>query len=301
VEGDAGVGPADFFGRRSPAAFLNRNLNLNLNLISPLGNEEIKIRIRIKIKIRIKVKIRIRMNADVMKPFAAILVLLALAGCSTDSRSPAFKPGSAIVRSVLGDVQYGNGGVWKRLRVNLELTNGTQIRTGRECVTYLQIGRAATVKLEDYGELELTAIMVRHYSIGRDATRTALELRKGTILGKVKQLSSESSFQVRSGGVTLEVHGTDFQMSADGRVEILTGDATVTSGGQTYQLADEEYFDPRNNEVGKLPQIIEVYPGLPVVSPWRPPSGSSSVGSSSLSPFERGLENARHGLPATGN
>jgi FecR-like protein len=240
------------------------------------------------------------MNADDMKPFAAILVLLALAGCSTDSRTPVLKPGSAIVRSVIGDVQYGSGGVWKRLRVNLELTNGTQIRTGHSSNVYLQVnGSTSTLKLEADTELDLEEMTGRNAA----ATRTALELRKGTVLGKVKKLSSESSFQVRGGGVTLEVRGGDFQMSDDGRVEAVNGEMTVRTGGQIHQLVDGQYFDPKKDEVGILPDrgIILYCPILPGFTNYPVNPFLLLQGSPALSPFQRGLENARHGIPASGD
>jgi hypothetical protein len=190
------------------------------------------------------------MNADDMKSFAAILVLLALAGCSTDSRSSAFKPGSAVVRSVLGDVQYGNGGVWKRLRVNRELTNGDQIRTGHGSYVYIQVnGSTSTLVLVEDSELGLSEMMAQNAL----TTRTALEVGKGKILGKIKKLALDSSFHVRGGGVTLEISGGDFQMSAEGRVEAVNGEMTVQAGGKTYQLLTGEYFDAKKNEVGRLP------------------------------------------------
>jgi hypothetical protein len=161
-----------------------------------------------------------------------------------------------MVRSVHGDVQSENGGVWHPLRVNMFLTNGAQIRTGHGSCLYLQVnGVTSTLKLEEDTELDLKEMMV----LRAGATRTALAVGKGTILGKVKKLSSESSFQVRSGEVTLEVHGKDFRMSSDGRVEAVSGEMAVQAGGKTYQLLTGEYFDPKNNEIGKLPVPEIIY------------------------------------------
>jgi hypothetical protein len=226
-----------------------------------------------------------------MKSLAAILVLLALAGCGTNSRTSEFRPGSATVRAVIGEVQYWNGEVWDRLRVNLDLTNGSRIRTGPASRTYLSVGRRATVKLFEGTEAELTAMMVRHH-VGRDATRTVLELRQGSILGSIKESSPDSEFQVRSGAVTLDLRAGDFQFSAERRVQSIIGEMTVQASGKTYQLSTGEYFDLKKNEVGKLPSpiIIEV-----PYYPWTNMSSGSWPGSSSLSPFDRGLQNARHG------
>jgi len=260
-----------------------------------------------------------------MKTLAAVLVLLALAGCSTESRPPAiipqlvsdsspfpefsiadsetagFKPAKAIVRAVLGEVQFGNGGAWDRLRINLELANGTLIRTGHGSSTYVQVnGFISTIRVTEDSELDLTEMMGRNTDATRtaleDATRTALEVRKGTILGSVRRLSSESAFQVRGGGVTLKVHGTDFQMSAEGRADMITGAATVTSDGKSYKVTTGECFDPKKNEVFSVP-----YELIPVSPVWRfgPPFpvNQSWPGTELLPPFERGMENALHGFP----
>jgi hypothetical protein len=197
---------------------------------------------------------------------------------------------------VHGEVQYANGEVWNNVRVNMQLTNGAQIRTSHNSEVYLQVnGVISTLKLFEDTELYLKEMMGQ----GAQATRTELELRKGTILGSVKKLSSESSFQVRGGGVTLTVRGGDFKLSDEGRVEAITGAITVRAGVKTCQLQSGEYFDSKKNEVGRLPEgpaIIEIAPGFfPLCFPPSSPY-SAWPGSSSLSPFERGLENARHGF-----
>jgi len=264
-----------------------------------------------------------------MKTSAAILVLLALAGCSTpplpqaplaqtpppqalisglvrdsapfpefsiaNSESSGFRTAKAIVRSVLGDVQYGNGGVWNPIRLNMELANGTLIRTGHGASAFLSVNvLTSTIKVEEDSELDLTEMM----AWSPITTRTALEVRKGMILGTVRKLSPESSFQVRGGGVTLKVHGTDFKMSAEGRVEMPTGAGIVTTDGISFQLPGGEYFDPGKNEVGNIPpppvlNYMPGFPGPPPAHPDPPVPVSSWPGAEPLSPFERGLENAR--------
>jgi hypothetical protein len=257
-----------------------------------------------------------------MKSLAAILVLLAVAGCSTDSRAPAhpppahppepvsaaypdylgtnsqsegFAPVGAVVRSLHGDVQYGNGISWQPVRVNLMIPGGSRIRTGPGSDAYLSLaGTSATVKLTADSDVELASMMLRSQP-GGNATRIALELHQGALLGSVKKLSAESAFQVRGGGVTMKLREGDFQMSAEGRVEAVRGAITVQAGEKTYQLQTGKYFDAKKDEVGKVPG--EFLTGTFVIMPVSPSAPSAWPGSSSLSPFERGLENARHGLP----
>jgi len=256
-----------------------------------------------------------------MKPLAAVLVLLVFAGCSTDSRTPApirgpfsdstpfpefsiansetagFKPAKAIIRALHGEVQYANGGGWEALRVNLQLTNGAQIRTGHGANALLQVnGLTAIIKLLEDSQLDLIEMMGKNIT----PTRTALEVRKGTIHGFVEERPRDYSFQVRGGGVTLKAHGGEFQMSAEGRVEIIRGAGTITAGGKAYQLTTSQYFDLEKNEAGNLPPPANLVL-LNALGSHRLPK--SLPGPPALSPFDRGLENARRGWvdPAAGN
>ena len=245
---------------------------------------------------------------DTMKSFVAILVLAALAGCSThsgtgvpgpaDSAQPPtteFKPdpNGVTVRSVHGEVQYKNGAVWDRLQANMVFTNGVQIRTGHDSEVYLGLGRAAVVKLVEDSECNLEAIMVRRRIIRPATTRTGMELRQGTLLGSVKKLSQESSFQIRGGGLTAEVRGGDVAMKANGTVTAVSGEISVQAGAKTYKLRTGQSFDPQFNMVvvGAGGGLVFDRDPRPLL-PWSP----------SLSPFDRGLQNARHGFaPDPGN
>jgi predicted small lipoprotein YifL len=243
-----------------------------------------------------------------MKSFVAILALAALAGCSTHSRtgvpSPAvsaqpptteFKPDAngVTVRSVHGEVQYKNGAVWDRLEANMVFTNGVQIRTGHDSEVYLGLGRAAVVKLVEDSECNLEAMMVQRHIILPATTRTGIELRQGALFGSFKKLPPllpKSSFQIRCGGLTVEDRGGDVAMNADGTVRADSGEISVQAGGKTYTLRTGQSFDPKKNKV------VSVSAGHPV------DSNRLQPGSPSLSPFERGLQNARHGFaPDTGN
>jgi hypothetical protein len=209
-----------------------------------------------------------------VKSLAAFLVLLAVAGCSTDSRTPVLVPyypemgpftdflgnysqppvlkaQRATVRAVLGTVQQWNGEVWTDVHRNMELTNGTRIRTLDQSSVLLSVnGLTSSVKLTEDTELEIKETMGES---AQAESWTVLELRKGTILGSVGKRSVYSSFQVRGGGIMAEVRIGEFQMSAEGRVEVNTGAVSVTADGRTLRLRRGVYFDAITNEVGRSP------------------------------------------------
>ena len=183
---------------------------------------------------------------------ASILLLLLLMGCSTDSLTPEFKPWGVPVRAIHGEVEYTSGGIWEPLRVNRVLTSGTQIRTGHNSEVLFLVGRSVGLKLTADSEFDLSTLTAWH-DRNWIATRTALELRRGTILCLVKKLSPESLFQIRGGGVTVDVRKGGFQMSADGSVVAVTGEIKVQAGEKTFQLRTGEFFDSKKNEIGRTP------------------------------------------------
>jgi hypothetical protein len=234
-----------------------------------------------------------------MKSLTATLVLLALAGCSTDSQTWEFQPGVVTVRSIHGEAQYGNGGVWDRLRVNMDLTNGVQIRTGHDSEVTFLVGCSVGLKLTPDSELHFTAITVRHL-VGWLETRTALELPHGTVLCVVKKLSPESSFQIRSGGFTVEVRKGDFLMSAEDKVEVVAGEITLLGGGKTLQLRSREYFDLKKNEIGRVPDGPNMWGDFFVdggVTDYALVDFVETWPESPLSPYDYGLARARLRLP----
>ena len=86
-------------------------------------------------------------------------------------------------------------------------------------------------------------------------------------------------------------------MDYEGYVTSFYGAITVETVGKTYQLKDSDFFDPKKNAVVRYPESTHdmaahtpnMFGGIPVdpfyLQPW----------SASLSPFNRGLVNARHG------
>jgi hypothetical protein len=246
-----------------------------------------------------------------VKSLPAILVLLALAGCSTDSPNSESKPESVTVAEAQpmvqstniftpstasiwvaaahSDAQYLNGAVWEVLAPNMAFTNGVQLRTGRDSWVDFAIGRVAYLRLSADAELVLPPVDVA-------TMRIVLELRRGTILGYVKRLPQESLFQVHGGELTLEPCGGDFVMEYAGKVGALTGEMTVRLQGKTYQLRTGQCFDPKSYDIGALPRkFLDLNGGAIIFCPPVPPSWPSL----SLSPFDRGLENARHGANGT--
>ncbi|MGD0413349.1 MAG: FecR domain-containing protein [Verrucomicrobiota bacterium] len=170
-----------------------------------------------------------------MKRTKLILVcglVLALTGLTTLLvAAGAQKDQKAIVRSVVGDVQYQVDGMgpFLALRVNMELNPKTVLKSGRGASAYLQVnGVTSVVKLTENTTVTLSTMTATGPGLDADKS-TDLKLDGGTILGQVKKLSANSDYKVTVPNGVAGIRGTDFQVT----VTVQNGTVTVTFTSQT--------------------------------------------------------------------
>jgi len=120
----------------------------------------------------------------------------------------------AIVRAIHGKVSYkAGGGDWMPLRVNQELSPGTQIKTDPGAEAYLQVnGFASTVKLTESTTVTLTKMMQMGSFFSPDSS-TDLKLDGGKVLGSVRKLSANSDYKVSVPNGVAGIRGTDFEVT----------------------------------------------------------------------------------------
>jgi hypothetical protein len=87
--------------------------------------------------------------------------------------------------------------------------------------------------------------------------KTELDLRNGRILGRVKKLAAASEYSVKTPVGVAAIRGTDFDISADGKVIIREGRGEmnmVGPGGQvtSYSVGAGQQFDPQTQTVSDL-------------------------------------------------
>jgi hypothetical protein len=152
-----------------------------------------------------------------MKRITPILVCaltLALAGLTTVVMAAGAKRATkATVRAVHGDVQYStDGGQWKPLRPNMDLPEGTSVKTGADSGADMQVnGRTSTVRVT--ADTTMTLKQMEAIGAGMAAdTETLLKLDGGTVMGSVKKISGDSHYQVSTPRGVAGVRGTDFQV-----------------------------------------------------------------------------------------
>jgi len=128
----------------------------------------------------------------------------------------------AIVRAVHGSAEYYLGGSWMPLHPNMELTAGTQIRTGADSYVSLNVnGFTSSIRVTENTQVTLDRMSMMG---GSDSdTDTSLKLDTGTVLGTVKKLSANSRYEIQTPNGVAGVRGTDIGVTV-----IVKGDGTYT-------------------------------------------------------------------------
>jgi hypothetical protein len=149
-----------------------------------------------------------------MKRIKSILIcglVLALTGVTTLVVAAGGEHNTkAIVRSIHGKASYKLAGTdWTPLRVNQELSPGTDLKTEADSQVYLQVnGVTSTVEMTESTTMTLTKMV----EMGSD-TSTELKLDGGMVLGDVKKISANSDYKVTVPNGVAGIRGTSFEVT----------------------------------------------------------------------------------------
>jgi hypothetical protein len=142
----------------------------------------------------------------------------------------------AVVRAVRtinggeGEAQYrlGKERDWEKVTVGTRLQEGATVRTERGTVVDMFLGQnGPVVRLTEKSELEIARLVYRK-GASETVIETSLRLRRGRVLGNVRTMSSASHYEVQMPfGVLTMRKGGEFDISASGRVTIISGQGVV--------------------------------------------------------------------------
>lgn len=176
------------------------------------------------------------------------------------------KDGSAIVRAIKpttrdaqASAQYATSSEsgWKQLRTGKVLRESDTIKTGALTNVDMFLGANGPV-LRVTEETTLRFDSLTFQSVESEMViKTELDLRNGRILGRVKKLAAASEYSVKTPVGVAAIRGTDFDISADGKVIIREGRGEmnmVGPGGQvtSYSVGAGQQFDPQTQTVSDL-------------------------------------------------
>lgn len=143
----------------------------------------------------------------------------------------------AIVRGVRGSANYSTdrGSNWKDLKVGTKLKQSSVIRTAPGASVDLFLGdNGPVVRVTENTTMGIDRLTVDRTGVEK-IIETQLDLRSGRILGNVKHLAAASKYEVKTPQGVAGIRGTRYDISADGTVKIVDGNAVVVYvvGGRT--------------------------------------------------------------------
>ncbi|MEW6159227.1 MAG: FecR family protein [Verrucomicrobiota bacterium] len=146
----------------------------------------------------------------------------------------------AVARAVRGTAEYSLApDEWRSARVNQIYRPGTLLRTGQNSIADLYLAEnGPVVRLTPNTVLKLAKLdLVRDKNTA--TISTVLEVQQGRILGNVKKLSADSTYEIITPHERIVIRGTEYAADASGSVFVMTGEVQVgtdhrVKSGQAY-------------------------------------------------------------------
>ncbi len=166
--------------------------------------------------------------------------------------------GKAVVRAVRGSADYADGsGSWKKMRVGSIIRASHVIRTAADSSVDLFLDmNGPMVRVTENTQVGLDRLSFDDTGV-ETVIDTGIDLKDGRILGNVAKMAQASKYEVKTPNGVAGIRGTEYDISASGRVVVITGSVVVLSGGQTFVVNAGEEFDPTSRNVKKAdPNVI---------------------------------------------
>jgi hypothetical protein len=188
---------------------------------------------------------------------------------------------TAKVTRIKGSARYAAGSnVWQPLKVGDTLKAGTTIQTAAHSMVDLVLGegevygpQAAIGEYLYYQPLEeQNVVLIYADSVlaldkltvaktGADeVSETQLDLKAGSIFGRVKRLSAASKYEIKIPNGVAGIRGTIYSISADGILSVLVGSVVIAyvgpDGNVITQVVNGGYqFDARTGQITPLSDL----------------------------------------------
>lgn len=189
---------------------------------------------------------------------------------------------AATVTRIKGAARFStDNSTWQTLKVGQTLTSGAVIQTAANSFVDLVMGyetpltRAPRVgeylahapvgdqdSLRVYEDSVLSLDKLTSTKTGSDEVKeTQLDLRAGSVFGKVKKLSGASKYEVKLPNGVAGIRGTTYMINAQGVLSVLVGSVVLAyvgpDGAVITQVVNGGYqFDPRTGQLTPIPDSV---------------------------------------------
>lgn len=203
--------------------------------------------------------------------FTKMLTCAVLLGAALLTSTAEAAVGKAVVRAVRGSADYSDGsGSWLPLKVGRVLKPGAIIRTSADSQVDLFLEQnGPVVRVTQSTQLAIERLSYENTGV-ESVIDTGLDLRSGRILGNVKKMAEASKYEVKTPNGVAGIRGTEYDISADGKVIVLDGSVVVVyvkadgtvitqvvNAGQTFDPATGLVRDSTPAEVSQSRQDFQ--------------------------------------------
>ncbi len=190
--------------------------------------------------------------------FSRLLACAVALGSILIAESAQAAAGKAVVRAVRGTADFSDGGgSWKKMRVGTILRQNAVVRTAADSSVDLFLDmNGPVVRVTENTQVGLDRLSFEETGV-ETVIDTGIDLKDGRILGNVKKMAQASKYEVKTPNGVAGIRGTEYDISANGKVLVISGSVVVISGGQTFVVNAGEMFDPGSKSVKKAePQVL---------------------------------------------
>lgn len=204
-----------------------------------------------------------------VKNLIACGVALLVSALVTDLQAQVAKQSKAKVRKVQGEVQYKANAAanWAPLKQGTVLNPGAIVETAKGAsVDLWLVDIGSVVRVTESTQLGLDKLNYSQAD-GETLVDTELNLKAGTILGNVKKLAAASRYDVKIPNGVCGIRGTEYKVSANGVVHVVSGTVRVTyvppTGGAPIVRdvnAGQTFYPPVGNQEAQVTSIPPTAP-----------------------------------------
>ncbi|HQO23542.1 MAG TPA: FecR family protein [Spirochaetota bacterium] len=173
----------------------------------------------------------------------ALPLFLLLAGAGTfflvnrepgvSTASSEIQPNSAKIAFVVGSAEIIRGGKSEAAAVNSVIKSGETVRTSTGAMIVLQVSGSANIKVHENTEFVFDSI--------EESGKTSIDLKNGSLYSKLKKLSKDQSYEIKTMTFTAAVRGTEFLSTSsekDSGIKVLDGKVSLSAGESIENIAD---------------------------------------------------------------
>ena len=173
----------------------------------------------------------------------ALPLFLLLAGAGTfflvnrepgvSTASSEIQPNSAKIAFVVGSAEIIRGGKSEAAAVNSVIKSGETVRTSTGAMIVLQVSGSANIKVHENTEFVFDSI--------DESGKTSIDLKNGSLYSKLKKLSKDQSYEIKTMTFTAAVRGTEFLSTSsekDSGIKVLNGKVSLSAGESIENIAD---------------------------------------------------------------